>query len=260
MLRMALLAFLGVAQAAQPIPGDYDHSAYDRLLRAHVTLAGVDYRSMAKDQHALSAYVRSLATADMRTMRRRDRTAFWINAHNALVLQLILRHYPIRSVTELDGGLAFEERRYRVAGQVLTLKQIETEIVPHLGDPRVHAAINTGSRSSPPLANTAYSGMKIESQLAAASLRWARMGGIKVDRRRKTVRLCSSFSTAGGAFLPTWGASHFDIPGVDGVVEAGINFFAARHDATTRAWLQAGGYEVTPLTFNWDLNDRRGIR
>ena len=257
---MMLLVVLGITQVALASPTAFDHSTYDQLLRKHVTLAGVDYASLAKDQRSLDAYLRSLAAADMRKMVRRERTAFWINAHNALVLKLVLKHYPIRTVQELDEGRAFEERTFLVAGQMLSLKQIVDQVVPHLGDPRIYAALNTGTLGSAALANTAYTGLKIESQLAAASLRWARMGGIKVDKRRKTVRMSSTFATVGRAFLPEWGESHFDVPEVDGVVEAGINFFAAHQDVATRAWLRAGGYEVTSLTFNWDLNDRRGIR
>ena len=254
MLWMAMLALLGTAQAG------FDHSVYDQLLRRHVNLAGGDYAGLAKDQAALGPYVRSLATADMRTMARRERIAFWVNAHNALTLHVIARHYPLRSISDLDEGTVRASTRFLVAGQRVSLKQIETVIVPHMGDPRIHAALNVGARGSPPLANSAYQGVGIESQLEAASLRWSRRGGIRVDRSRKTVRLCSTFATLGRDFVPTWGREHFDIPGVDGVVEAGINFFAQRHDPGTRAWLQEGGYAVVPLTFNWDLNDRRGIR
>ena len=68
-----------------------------------------------------------------------QKKAFWLNAYNALVMQTVINHYPIRgtaknypanSIRQIPG--AFEKTAHAIAGKQLTLDQIETTVLAEL--------------------------------------------------------------------------------------------------------------------------------
>lgn len=232
----------------------FDHGAFDTLLGAHVAPSGVDYGGLAGQRSELDAYVAALSGAELASMGRSEQMAFWINAYNALTLSLILDHYPLASIRDLDGGNPWDVHTWTVAGRGVTLNAIEHEILRPMGDPRIHAAVNCASKGCPPLASDAFTGAGLGAQLDAASAAWAKGNGIDVGDG--TVALSTIFDWFGEDFTGAYGPSKHDIPGVDGKQEAGINFLAGYLDEATRASLQAGGYTVAFSEYDWSLNDR----
>ena len=169
------MLFLTVAAAAA-----MDHSDYQGVLSAHVNAQGnVDYAAV-RSSGALDAYLSALQTA-AEPADRSARMAFWLNAYNALTIDLIADNFPLSSIRELDGGDPWESRRFTVAGQLVTLNHIEHQILRPMGDPRVHATINCASMSCPPMPPEPLSGRTLDAQLEAASERWLRSNGITID-------------------------------------------------------------------------------
>lgn len=162
-------------------PADVDPAAalagYDALLRAHVDAQGmVDYAALAAAPQALSAYVASLSlpaalpgadapgTPDARL-------AALMNAYNAFTLQLILDHYDggkLASITDLHGGKPWDQKLWNLAGQTVSLNQIEHEMIREefSTEPRIHWAVVCAARSCPPLRAEAYDASNLEIQLA----------------------------------------------------------------------------------------------
>lgn len=224
-----------------------DHSALQSVLSEHVNSRGnVDYAAV-KTAGALDGYLDAISQA-AEPSGSAEKMAFWINAYNALTIDLIADNYPLASIRDLDGGDPWGVQKFTVAGRQVTLNAIEHEILRPMGDARIHAAVNCASRGCPPLMRSVFTSSGLDSQLDAASTNWMTINGVKVESG--TVKLSKIFDWYGDDFLP---GSDFDIPGVEGKEEAALNF-AARYLPAQAETIRAGGYTVEYAAYSWSLN------
>ena len=136
-----LLALLTTAEA-------HDHSKWQAVLDKHrAAEATVDYPAI-QAASSTKSYVTGLATASEPTQRA-EKLAFWLNAYNAITVDLVAKSWPIGSIKELDSGKVWTTRSFTVAGQRLSLDQIEKEKLVPLGEPRIHFAVNCASIGCP---------------------------------------------------------------------------------------------------------------
>jgi hypothetical protein len=231
---------------------DHGHGAFNTLLQAHVAHGRVDYKGLATDGPALDAYIAALGSADLGSSSRDQKMAFWINAYNALTLDLIVDSLPLSSIMDLEGGKVWDKRSWTIAGRAVTLNQIEHQILRPMGDPRIHAAVNCASMGCPPLQSAAFIASGLDAQLDRAIRAWALGNGITVQGER--VGLNSIFDWFGDDFIANYGTTHFDIPGVQGKPEAAINLLAPHLDTATQQRLRAGGYATYWTPYDWKLN------
>jgi hypothetical protein len=234
---------------------DASHAGLAPTLEAHVGPGGVDYAGLAADPAPLDAYLATIADADLSGAGLDERKAFWINAYNALTLDLMADSYPLASIRDLDGGDPWSARSFQVAGQTINLNDIEHKMLRPMGDPRIHAAINCASRGCPPLAAQPFTAAGLSAQLDQASARWATSNGIVIDRDAKTAGLNQILDWFGDDFH-AYGLAFKDIPGVEGKAEAGLNYLAQYLDEDTAAWIAGGGYEVSYVEYDWSINTR----
>lgn len=229
-----------------------DPSTYQSVLQQHVDAQGrVDYAAL-KASPALSTYIAALSTAE-EPKQPAERMAFWINAYNALTVDMVVDHYPLDSIKELDGGDPWTARMFQVAGRSVTLNHIEHQILRPMGDPRIHAAISCASRGCPPLQRQVFTGATLQSQLEQASRAWMASNGISVDPETNTVMLNRIFEWYGADFAEHDSTADVDIPGVSGTQEAALHF-AMQHLPQHSAFLRQGGYTVSYAPYDWGLN------
>jgi len=219
-----------------------DIAAYQGVLQRHVDAAGrVNYAAL-QDDAALDAFTDALAAAEEPTDPA-ARMAFWINAYNALTLDLIADNYPLSSIRELDGGDPWSARMFTVAGQPVTLNHIEHQILRPLGDARVHAALNCASRGCPPLPPAPFASDQLDAQLNDAAQRWVRTNGVNVDVSANTLQISKIFDWYGEDFVR------------DGEPkERAAASFAATYLPEHAAFLAAGGYTTSYMSYDWGLN------
>ncbi len=161
-------AVTGDARAEEPKP---DHSVYDGLLEKYVSAAGTDYRAWtesAPDRGALRAYLAAMEKQAPSRLPRSEALAYWINLYNAATLNLVLEHYPVKSIRDIGGALSspWKQDVVKVEGRSFTLDQIENEVIrPSFLEPRIHFALNCAARSCPPLRAEAFSGESLDAQL-----------------------------------------------------------------------------------------------
>ena len=89
--------------ATQPIKGSIkkpNHDSFNKLLKTYVSNAGiVNYQDLKNGQLDLQNYISYLGkTIPADKWTKEDKLAFWINAYNALTIDLILRNYPVNSI------------------------------------------------------------------------------------------------------------------------------------------------------------------
>lgn len=146
-----------------------DHSAWDRFLKTYIVRAenGVNlvrYGGVAPgDRKALAAYIGRLAGLPVRSFCKAEQKALWINLYNALTVTVILDHWPVKSIRDIDisPGLFADgpwgKKLLTVEGQKISLDDIEHRILrPIWKDPRIHYAVNCASIGCPNLARDAF--------------------------------------------------------------------------------------------------------
>lgn len=127
-----------------------------------------------EDQKALDVYLKEMQQLNPRRFSRAEQKAYWINLYNALTVELILKSYPVTSITKLgDSFLSFgpwDDNVANIERHDLSLNDIEHRILrPLFRDNRIHYAINCASLSCPNLAATAYTATNTHSQLEEAA-------------------------------------------------------------------------------------------
>jgi hypothetical protein len=152
------------------------HQPWDELLKKHVNNKGlVDYKGFMKDRAALKHYLDLLNKySPQDNWSRSQQIAYWINAYNAFTIELILEHYPVKSIKDIAGNIykintPWDIKFIRIGGEKYDLNNIEHGILrKKFDDPRIHFALVCASISCPRLRNEAFTSPKLESQLEAA--------------------------------------------------------------------------------------------
>ncbi len=174
-----LFAWLGlsVALSASAGPPNVDHSLFTQLLKKYVNEKGfVNYKGFKREQGELRKYLNLLSTnppTDQWT--RNDQMAYWINAYNAFTIELVLNHYPVKSIKDIGSLIKipfvttpWAGKFFKIGGEPTSLDTIEHGILrKKFDDPRIHFALVCAAVSCPPLRNEAYVGNQLDAQLNA---------------------------------------------------------------------------------------------
>ena len=160
-----------------------DHGTWDRFLKRYVTTnhpSGINrfhYRSVTEeDRRALDAYLEGLQAEEVSGLNRQEQKAYWINLYNALTVKVVLQHYPVKSIRDIDispgifSNGPWDAKLVRVEGVQLTLNDIEHRILrPIWQDNRVHYGVNCASLGCPNLMPEAFTSANLESLLEKAA-------------------------------------------------------------------------------------------
>jgi hypothetical protein len=156
-------------QSTGTVPG------YAELLDAVVTDDGLvryDRLEASPNRTRLESVVKAIAEADLPD-ETKGKLAFWSNAYNAHVLAEVIaaRAKPgFESVIKVDGF--FDEDLITVAGESLTLNDLENKRIRPLGDPRIHAALVCAAISCPPLRDEPFVAERLDEQFDDQCRRW----------------------------------------------------------------------------------------
>jgi hypothetical protein len=155
-----------------------NHDPFDRLLKRYVSPDGehynqVNYLAFRESGHRdLQVYIATLAGTDPSSLSRDEAHAYWINLYNAKTLDIVLDHYPVASIRDIDLGGGFftrgpwSEKVLTINGIDLSLNDIEHRIVRAIfKDVMSHYGLNCASYSCPNLAVSAYAGSSIADDL-----------------------------------------------------------------------------------------------
>lgn len=141
------------------------HKVFDGLVRKYVSGSGkVNYAGLKNDVSKLDGYLAELEKVKVNDLSgRNEKMAFWINAYNAYTLKLIVKNYPLSSITNLHGGKPWDVKWINLDGKKLSLNNIENDILrPVYKDARIHFAVNCAAKSCPPLLNKAWTAQNLE--------------------------------------------------------------------------------------------------
>jgi len=172
---------LAVGILSQPaLAFDQDHTNFATFLDGAVSDAGVDYATLKTRKATLDTYLGEIANAPVSSFSKEQQLAFYVNAYNAITINLILTENP-KSIQDIDGGQVWKQRSWPVGRQKLSLDTIENGKVRKLGDGRIHGVINCASKGCPPLPPKPVLASSLDSQLNEGARRWVRVNAFKLD-------------------------------------------------------------------------------
>jgi len=247
----------------------FDHAEFDRVLAAAVDDRGrVDYAGLARDPGELPAYFAALArtspdSAPGRFPTREHELAYWLNAYNAVAIQMVLAAYPIESVLDVKNPRAlfflprlagfFVFRRFELGGDPTSLYFLENDIVRvRYGEPRIHFALNCASASCPRLPNEAFLRERLEAQLEREARRFfAEKRNLEVDPGERTVHLSAILDWYRDDYLDWLEREHPELP------RTLLSYASLHAPADVKRQLAgARDYEVVFRPYDWSLNDQ----
>ena len=114
-----------------------------------------------------------MEAVDPTALNYNEAFAYWANLYNAVTIDVVLDHYPVKSILRIMSGLRpgpWKRKLVTVNGERLSLDNIEHDILRvHFKDPRVHYAVNCASYGCPNLAEKAFTGGNLEEMLDAGA-------------------------------------------------------------------------------------------
>ncbi len=228
-----------------------DHSTWDSLLKRYVTKGRQDvnlfgYGKVSRqDRERLDEYIKSLAALEITAYSRSEQLAYWLNLYNALTVQVILQHYPVKSIKDIDisGLLAngpWGKELVEVEGEKLSLDNIEHEILrPGWKDPRIHYGVNCASIGCPNLQPDAFTGASVDDMLTAGAKQYVNSPrGLSIRNGRVTV-----------SKIYSWFAYDF------GNSKEGVMRHLLKYASAERAHQLKTAGDIHDTRYDWALNE-----
>ncbi len=248
------------------------YEKYAEILKAYVQEDGaVDYAALNRHRLELKALLLTLDELDPNADRdwsRPEKLAFWLNAYNVKMLEIITRNYPIQSswwlrltwppsdIRHIKG--IWTDYKFIVMDEEFTLAAVEQRLFHRtFDDPRVYLAILYAARSGPPLRREPYAGPALDRQLDDQTRRFlASPQGLQIDRRNMVVRLSALFkpSWRGKEFLSRFGTDR-KFKDRDPETRAVLSFLTAYLPRDDVHFLEVENYTIEYMNFDWRLND-----
>ncbi len=228
-----------------------DHSAWGALLKKYLKAdkTGLNlfaYGEMTEaDKQALKAYIAHLSKIEITDRARNVQLAYWLNLYNALTIDVIVGHYPVKSIKDIDISGLFADGPWgkaliKVEGEELSLDDIEHQILrPIWKDPRIHYGVNCASIGCPNLLKTPFTGKTAEAQLEKAAYEFINHPrGLKIKGDKVTV-----------SKIYQWFAYDF------GNSEKGVMQHLLKYAYPERAAALKKAGRISDTTYNWSLNE-----
>lgn len=253
------------AQDAPPPAVDPLHRALDGILDIYVRDGLVYYQALKQERPRFDRYVSTIAEAEVPdTWDQKRRLAFWINAYNALVLRTVIDHYPIRgraagypsdSIRQVPGS--FEKRQFRAARRLVTLDQIEKDIIVPMGDARAVLALGRGALGGGRLKSEAYTAERLDAQLDSMVREVVdRREMVHVDAQNAVLSVNPMFSWRERAFVDTFAGKAAPEFAIRSPLERAVLGLIAPVVVRSEAeFLKDNRFRMEFHEFDWRLND-----
>ncbi len=229
------------------------------VLEAYVDDQGlVDYESLQANRQQLDVYNASLQLLDPAAYGSWDdseKIALLINAYNSLTLKSIIDESPIKSsIKDITGVWRFKKHGLMRSEQ--TLNNIEHDILrADFNEPRIHAALVCAAVSCPYLRQEPFTGESLDAQLDdQVRIFLAQPEAFEIDQEQGEVRLSAIFDWFGEDWVPSFGTDE-GFAGNENQ-RAVLNFISGYLEEGDRAYLKAGGYNISYSDYDWALNEQ----
>ncbi|NBW41429.1 DUF547 domain-containing protein [bacterium] len=241
----------------QPGQDDFDHtfSRYQMLVNTVVVPvsplgAGVHYKrakELRKDREEIRANLERVSRAQFDSWSNNQQLAFLINAYNFMTIELVIKHYPVRSIKDIGTFFVgpWKQKFFTLFGDVRDLDFIEHGLIREMFlEPRIHFALVCASRGCPSLQKEVYVAEKLDEQLDFATRQFLQdKAHNRIDHEGKKLFLSKIFSWYEDDFL---------------LFSDSLQEFALRYmgdNSLKSPGAAALNYRVVYSEYDWALND-----
>jgi len=174
---------------AAAVVSPIDYSPYDSFIKKLSVNEGgrprIAYDLIRSEKiDFVDNYVSYLERQNVTGLTKDDQLAYWLNLQNAVTIQAILQDgkrksslKKLRGTAEKPGKL-WTKQRVNVAGQAMSLQDIETKILAEFDNPNVIYGIYQGVRGAPCLTSKAYRGSDVNKKLEVHAKQYVNSKGI----------------------------------------------------------------------------------
>lgn len=195
----------------EPLTGTrrvYGHDSRFRLEGNRVTFSYLDDEIIKSLTEYRQDLERTADIVDISKLGKNEQLAFWINLHNAAIIEQIALAYPVSQPASLiigDSGLPLDDAPFiTVSGVEMSPKDIRTKIVyQNWSNPKVIYGFFRGDIGSPSIQNEAYTARKVSDLLDKSgkdfvnSLRGTQKSG-------SVLEVSEIYDEARAYFFPQW--------------------------------------------------------
>jgi hypothetical protein len=232
-LNISLFAAIGVFDSAEK---------YGEELSRYVESGNIDYKNWSGDHEGLDEFIESLKSVNLDSLSTDESKALLVNAYNAGMVWLILQNYPINGIFDIKPKV-FEQKAINIGGEMLSLDEIENNLLRKLGDHRIHFVIVCGSIGCPDLSSEIYRPDILDRQLDSAAEKYlAQSKGMVIERDSLRVSLSSVFK---------WFGPDFGETNEERLIA--LSRYLEKEDAEF-IHKNAGVIEIRYIEYNWSLN------
>lgn len=249
----------------------FSYEKYSKVLKTYVDEKGkVSYRKLKENKSEMNVFLdklKKLEPEDYQTWNDEEKIVLWINAYNALTLEAILDHYPLKdssfrtrkyprnSIRQISG--VWDKIKYPVMGKEITLDHIEHKILrKEFQEPRIHVALVCAARGCPPLRQEPYKAEMLNDQLDDQTRRFlSNDKNFLINEKQRLVYLSSIFKWYGKDFI----SSYVPTTGFKGhrrQERAVLHFISLYLQEEDRKLLEEGSYSIKYLNYDWTLNEQ----
>ena len=152
----------------------YGHDSRVRLEGNRVAFSFLDDEAIAPLREYRQDLERIGGEIDIATLPRNEQLAYWLNLHNVSVIEMIARHYPIKSPSDLklgDAKTPLDTTPFiTVGGMAMSPRDIRTKIVfPNWSDGMVMYGFFRGEVGGPSIQRAAFNGSNVNELLQSSA-------------------------------------------------------------------------------------------
>ncbi len=208
----------------------------DVFMKKYVNTNGlVNYKNIEANPVELNTLVSQIASMKLIQEKGNTHKAFYINTYNVLVIKGIIDNNIPKQPLDIDGF--FDKKKYKVAGELLTLNNIENKKIRAIyNDARIHFVLVCAAKGCPKLVSQVYKPSTLDKQLQ--------------DRTKKTlnnpnfIRIKSNANTVLVSEIFKWYKEDF-VTGGKSIVDY-VNQYRSTKISTK--------YKQDYYPYNWTIN------
>lgn len=228
---------------------DHGHVRWTDILKRRVSNGRVDYAALKQAPEQLNRYLAELGNvskASFKTWSTNQQIAFLINLYNAQTLDLIVRHYPVKSIKDIGSFFKgpWDQPVVRLFGARTTLAKVEHEMLrKDYREPRIHFALVCAALGCPLLRQEAYRAEDLDRQLdEQGRVFLGTSEKNRADLKARTIYLSPVFR---------WFETDFE--STAGTV---LDFVRPYFPEPVQEELRQGRFRIRYTDYDWSLNSR----
>ncbi len=163
-ISLVIVLFLTASFAFSQSTSEF-FSKSDAFFKSNVKNGRVTYKSIKDNPAALNELLEMAKVISVSQDNAAEYQSFWINGYNLLVIDGIVKNYPIKSPLDKPGF--FDGNKNEIGGTKITLNDIENKLLRKNfpKEPRFHFVLVCGGLGCPPIIDEAYTPSKLDTQL-----------------------------------------------------------------------------------------------